>query len=222
MEEAIAFGVVFLIIYILMYIFMIAFSIAQYMLQSLGIYTIAKRRGIDKPWLAWIPYASVWTLGCISDQYRYVKKGQVKSKRKLLIGLSIGMLGCVILFFVLYFSSFITLFINMSNASSDSQAVSSFFGAMGGMLLSYVPMIVVGIVYSVFYYIALYDLYESCNPEHSALFLVLSILASVAMPFLIFFNRKKDLGMPPRREPVQAIPPQPGWTSPQPGPNPHA
>ena len=64
-------------------------SIAMYVLSSLGLYTIARNRGISKPWLAWIPVVNLWTLGAISDQFQYVARGQVHSKRKALLALSI-------------------------------------------------------------------------------------------------------------------------------------
>ena len=38
-------------------------GIATYVLSALGLYTIAKRRGLNHPWLAWIPVASAWTVG---------------------------------------------------------------------------------------------------------------------------------------------------------------
>ena len=57
-------------------------------------------------------------------------------------------------------------------------------------------------------FMALYDLYRSCDPENSVLFLVFSILFSVTMPFFIFACRKKDLGMPPRKQPAQPVIPQ--------------
>ena len=56
-------------------------------------YAVAQRRGIEKPWLAWVPVGNAWLMGCISDQYRYVKLGQVKNKRKLLMWLEIGVLA---------------------------------------------------------------------------------------------------------------------------------
>ena len=62
-----------------------------YILQAWALYTIAQRRGINKPWLAWIPVVNVWILGSISDQYQYVVKKQVKNKRKVLLGLNIAM-----------------------------------------------------------------------------------------------------------------------------------
>ena len=43
-------------------------GIGAYVLWSLGVYTIAKRRGIRKPWLSWIPVGNLWILGSISDQ----------------------------------------------------------------------------------------------------------------------------------------------------------
>ena len=98
MEEL---GIAITIIDLISSFFSFALSIATYVLTSWGFYTIAQRRGIDKPWLAWIPVANVWILGCISDQYRYVAKGENKSKRKVLIGLSIASAVCAIVFFVL-------------------------------------------------------------------------------------------------------------------------
>ena len=64
-------------------------SLAAYVFSSLAIYTIAQRRGIRHAWMAWIPMLNVWILGSISDQYRYVVKGQIKSKRKVLLALNI-------------------------------------------------------------------------------------------------------------------------------------
>ena len=65
-------------------------SVAAYVLTSLSLYTIAARRQIANPWLSWIPVVRIWVLGSLSDQYRYVVKGQYKSKRKILIGLKIA------------------------------------------------------------------------------------------------------------------------------------
>ena len=60
-------------------------AIASYVLTALALYTIARRRGLRNPWLAWIPVANSWLLGSLSDQYRYVVKGEHKSKRIILL-----------------------------------------------------------------------------------------------------------------------------------------
>ena len=200
-------------------------SVATYVLTALGLYTIAKRRGIEKPWLVWIPVVNVWTLGCISDQYRYVVKGENKSKRKVLLGLEIAMAVCMIVFMVLMVISVVDIVGMTMGSSMDEQAMlMSVLGSLGGAFLMFIPIFGISIAYTIIYYMVLYDVYTSCDPNNNVTFLVLSILFSITMPFFIFFNRKKDLGMPPRRpEPMQYMPQQgayqqaqPNWQQPQP------
>ena len=195
--------------------FSFAISVTTYVLTAWGLYTIAQRRGIEKPWLAWIPVANAWTLGCISDQYRYVVKGENKSKRKVLIGLSIASVVCTIVFFVLMIIGMVDV-IRMGDLGSAA-AASAALGSMGGALLMLIPIAGISIAYTVIYYIALYDVYTSCDPKNSVVYLILSIFISVTAPFFLFFNRKKDFGMPPRRpDPMQYMPPQQNWQQPQP------
>ena len=208
MEE---FGVFFLI-YLVTMLLTFGFSIAMYVLQALGMYRIANRRGIPNPWLAWIPVAQMWTLGSISDQYQYVAKGKVKNRRKILLGLQIAMAVCGILIVVmaiLFTASAVQteltemsvnmdmgLNIEVSNADIDMGGV----GAVIGMVVVYLAMFAIAIVMMVFTYIACYDLFASCHPDNAAMFLVLSIFFNVTLPFFIFAVRNKDLGMPPRRQ----------------------
>jgi len=63
-------------------------------------------------------------------------------------------------------------------------------------------------------YIAMYDLYTSCNPQNNVLFLVLSIFFTVTEPFFLFFIRNKDEGMPPRRQ-LRYIPQEPRYEPPR-------
>ena len=83
------FGVMILI-YIVFCMAMIAAGITMYVLHSLGIYTIAKKRGIATPFLAWIPVANIWILGSIADQYDEAVKGVKKKSRILLLVLEIA------------------------------------------------------------------------------------------------------------------------------------
>ena len=61
------------------------------------------------------------------------------------------------------------------------------------------PLAAVTIALCVIRYMALYDVYRSLDPGNAVLYLVLSILFSPTEPFFLFFNREKDLGMPPRK-----------------------
>lgn len=187
---------------------MLTLGIAGYFLRSIGLHSIAKRRGINNPWLAWIPVAWVWILGSISDQFRYVTKAQVKNKRKTL--LILNMVAAVLALVMLVFAviSFVDIF-NLMVTGMEDQMMSVILAIMLKLLAISGLLLIVSIVHSVVYYIAMYDLYCSTNPNNSVLFLVLGIFIRIAEPFFVFFNRKKDGGMPPRcnvpQEPVAYV-----------------
>lgn len=191
-EIGAAFGMLMGVILVI-YIVMMAICIGFYVLQSLGIYTIAKRRGIRKPWLAWIPVGDVWIIGSISDQYQYVKQGKVTNRRKVILILYVVILAASFLSIVGAVAAIVNAV--MSNGGEAALGV-------GGSLLSSLLMTGVAIAAMVMEYIALYDVFRSCDPDNSVAFLVLSIFIPVTMPFFLFFNRKKDKGMPPRKKPA--------------------
>lgn len=191
---------VFFAIYMVMIFFSFAFSVASYILTSLGTYTIAERRGIRYPWLTWLPFGNLWILGSISDQYQYIVKGKIKNRRKVMLGLSIGVVAAYIIF----------LFATVTGIILSENAV--YFGSEAAMLVLVVVcmlvMVVTGIILIVYQYISLHDLYRSCHPGNAALYTVLSILITVTMPFFVFFSRKKDLGMPPRKKASAPVQPE--------------
>ena len=51
-------------------LFFLAAVLVLYIFQSCSLYSIAKRRGISNPGLAWVPVAVVWLLGSVSVQYQ--------------------------------------------------------------------------------------------------------------------------------------------------------
>ncbi len=186
-------------------------GIAAYVLTALALYTIAKRRGLNHPWLAWIPVANAWILGSLSDQYRYVVRGENKSKRKVLLTLSI-------LTSVLSTAMIVSVFVAVGKAMfgviggmGEEALLEAILGPLVGVVGLCLPMVGIAIAYVVVYYMALYDLYKSLDPSNCVLFLVLSIVFRVTEPFFLFFNRNKDQGMPPRRQNPTYIPPEQTW-----------
>ncbi len=181
-------------------------GIASYVLTALALYVIARRRGLNKPWLAWIPVVNCWILGSLSDQYHYVVKGEDKCKRKVLlilnlinaaIGLMITILGTVLL---------VQIISGAAHGAGSAAMMEMVMGPLVGMMGLCLPLVGVAIAILIIRYMALYDLYKSMDPSNCVLFLVLSILVSVTEPFFLFFNRDKDLGMPPRRDTCADIP----------------
>ena len=92
------------------------------------------------------------------------------------------------------------------SVSEDTMIASRFGGIMGMMGLA-VLVIPVGIAVMVFQFMALYDIYMSCDPENAVLLLVLSIVIRITQPFFLFCSRNREKGMPPRRPQPEFIPP---------------
>lgn len=197
-------GVFVALVMLLIYVIAAAVSVVQYVLQSLGTYTLAKRRGIRHPWLAWLPVGINWIWGSLADQYQYVAKGRIKNRRKVLLVLNILIivLGAVIL--GMYINLITQMIYNM-DAMSDQQIL----GKLVGILALAVALYVLSVVSVIIMYIVLHNIYVSCSPDNAVLYLVLSIVFSFLMPVFVFVCRKKDAGMPPRKtpepEPVQPV-----------------
>ena len=185
-------------------------GIATYVLTSLGLYALATRRGIKNAWLSWVPVINCWIIGSLSDQYRYVVKGEVKNKRKTLLALNIITWIISIAIAV----AAIVVAVNAAGAvmkgAAEEALLDLILGPVFIILGLCLPLFGVGIANVVIHYIAMYDIYTSCVPQNNVLFLVLSILFSVTEPFFLFFSRNKDEGMPPRKqEPVYEAPQEP-------------
>lgn len=169
------------------------FGIAAYILSAMAIYTVSCRRGLNRPWLAWIPVVNCWQLGSLSDQYQYVVKGQNKSKRKWLVILNILKAAMLLMLVILGAVTAGSLFVNHP---------SEVMGLVVALLGLALPLCAVTVALCVIRYMALYDVYRSMDPNNAVLYLILSILFSPTEPFFLFFNREKELGMPPRKQPV--------------------
>lgn len=184
-------------------------GIAAYVLTALALYTIAKRRGIQNPWLSWIPVVNCWIVGSLSDQYRYVVKGEVKNKRKILLTLNIinAVIGLVLVILAVVTAvKTATSMIGISvvtGGGMNPDMLGTILSALAGVLALCLPMIGITIAIKVIHFMAMYDIYTSCTPKNNVIFLVLSILFSITEPFFLFFTREKDEGMPPRKETVQ-------------------
>jgi hypothetical protein len=176
-------------------------GVAGYVLLALGLFTIAKRRKLQNAWMAWVPVLNLWLLGCISDQYRYVTRGQTRNIRTVLLLLGIAE---VILNAVLFVLALFGLGGFLQNLISAYDLMPASW-----KLLKYAAL---GLLFSCFCKslrlvrcFALHDIYSSCLPKRKTLFTVLSILgyvtgADVVPALLVFLCRNKEEGMPPRIE----------------------
>lgn len=161
-------------------------AVITYIFSSLGFYTLAKRRGIRAPGLAWIPIGGVrWILGSLADQYASLTGSKLRCSRHILLWGELVLTAAAI--------PLLVFAIQLLTATLAGQDVTMQLMQLNGVqtLLN-----LASIALSVMFYIALYKVYKSCDPKHAVLFLVLSIIFNITLPFFVFACRNKDLGMP--------------------------
>ncbi len=214
-EEGMAFLGVFLALYVIIIAIALAASLTTYILNSIGLMTIAKNRGIKNPWMAWIPFASSYLFGVVSDDINRYKGKQTKHS-KILLGLEIASIVCIFVGYLFCFGLVVTGIMAESNGAAPSPAILGVLGGCLVILLTIVP----AIIYTVFYYIALYNILQTYAPNYAILVLLLSLLvfAPLASIYLFVIRNKQPISpmpaygyYPPTQTPVEGYgyPPQP-------------
>ena len=165
--------------------------------MSAGYYAVAKRRGIGKAWLSWIPIGQFWILGSISDQYQLEINYRTRNKRKMLLYLQVVLVVLLVLMLIVAAT---TVLAAIGTAENQSQFPFIDFmkpvrDGLRDMLWLYYVILAISLAVLIIHYFALFDLYRSCCPDHSVLFLMLSMFIPVVTSFLVFGVRKKDQGM---------------------------
>ena len=184
----------------IVYLLAMAFSIVSYVLNAVGMYRIAKRRGIHHAWLSWIPVGNSWLLGSISDHYQYVAKKKITGRRKALLVMNIilAVMGSVVVAGAALIFSF---------TAGPEDLMGSGILLMGLLVIAYLVLFGLSIAVLVVSYIAYYDLFQSSKPNYAVLFLILGIVFNVTLPFFVFACGNSDKGMPERRprQPVEQL-----------------
>lgn len=158
----------------------------SYVFLAMGLYDIGRRRGISSPWLAWVPVANNWLLGCVSDQYRYVNRGISSQRRTLLVALPVVETVLVI---VAFFQGAFEMLLSAEGA-----------GALNGTGTAILTMLlVVQVAHFVLKQLAYYDVHRSCDPANAKQLLVLGMFIPCFRSVTVYLGRGKELGMPPRR-----------------------
>ena len=170
--------------------FFLIIMIICYVFYSLGLYTIAKRRNLRYPGLAWVPLVSNYVLGSVSDQYDLSYTGKYTKMRLVLLWFSIVLLAV-----------FIILVIALISLLASLPYIFSGFSPMNMAQFMYLPFLYMillpaAMVVAIIQYIAIYNVYRSCSPDYALMMLVFSIIFPIIIPFVFFAIRKNDKGMP--------------------------
>lgn len=179
-----------LLVYGIIFAFAGIIGIVCYIFQSLGLYKMAKALEFSSPWMAWVPLLNTYTLGKIGS--KYVKNDGRPSAKfgGWLLGLEIamvvvviGMIGSII--------SMIPAAIAMEELGMEGPST-AFMGGFASFILTYLAMIGIAIAFSIVNYIALWRVYSIFDNSNATVFLVLSIIFGITMPFFLFAMRNNE------------------------------
>lgn len=179
-------------------VFAIAFGLGAiigivfYILNGIAFYAIAKNRGYNRPWLAWIPFAKEYLKGAIADDISYRTGKSTQFRVWILVGIIVAKLGSIITtaiqlpeLFAMLGAMDLGLYNNGVNLLTPRLSSAAFFSLLS-LLIS-----AISIAYSVLHYIVMYRIYKDYVPQNAVMYLVLSIIFNVTEPFFALSIRNK-------------------------------
>ena len=173
----VAYGILSLLLLSSLFIF-----IVLYIFESIALYTIAKNRGIKNAFLSFIPVAEYYILGKVYDDISATMNKKTGYAARMVVLASFSLASAV----------FACVFFGMSVVMGYAGGISVPF------LILAIPFVLVQIGCTValliFTLISLYAVYKEYVPSNAVLFLVLSVIIPVTMPFLLFSIRNKKSG----------------------------
>ena len=169
-------------------------SILFYIINSLSYQTISRNRGYNKPWIAWIPFASDYLKGAIADDISRKKNKYTRYRIAMLVfglivALTIISFGILLIYIVLSAQQQNGLDLYNNSNSADSATNSPLV-----LIIQLMPFILISlasIVYTIIMYIVLYKTFKDYVPSNAVLFLLLSIFIPATYPFLLLSIKNK-------------------------------
>lgn len=186
---AIGVGIALMLIYLLLF----AVLIVSYVLQSLSLHTLARRRGIANPWLAWLPYANYWIIGSLARDYD--KQNSIKRRwDKTLLTLSIVFFASYFLIYIAIIVIAVMLAMQVDNGVIHSEDASVTIILTFFLLL--MPIMIIATALQIITYICFFKIFESTVPDKALKYFLLSLLLPLAQPICLFLCRNKGYEHP--------------------------
>ena len=176
-------NIVFVLIFVIYALIAGGIGIAIYVLRSLGLYKLAKNRGIDNAWLAWLPVGDAYIMGYLSEASPFVQR---KFPKMHIIFTSV-MGG----YFLITIISSLGMFL-----SSVPLGPSGFnlFGGYGYISLVLVFIYLIAIFVMVLLYFVLYHIYKTYDPQNAVLYTVLSVFGLSFIFLFVIRNKQPQTG----------------------------
>lgn len=191
-DETVSF---FLAIFIGTFTISLLIGLALYLLESIGVYKMAKSAEIKNPWLAFIPVANDWVFGTLAEKYK--KKNGTKSAR---FGIILPVLEGIVLIETIALTIFTVISIKeitgyaLDAVNTSSEMAPEQFMSLIPVIILYFALMAVAFAYAVVFFIALWRVYSSFDKSNATLYIVLSVIFTISVPIILFIirNRKPE------------------------------
>lgn len=191
-DETVSF---FLAIFIGTFTISLLIGLALYLLESIGVYKMAKSAEIKNPWLAFIPVASDWVFGTLAEKYK--KKNGTKSAR---FGIILPVLEGIVLIEAIALTIFTVISVKeitgyaLDAVNTSAEMAPEQFMSLIPVIILYFALMAVAISYAVVFFIALWRVYSSFDKSNATLYIVLSVIFTISVPIILFIirNRKPE------------------------------
>lgn len=185
---------VFAGIMIVYFAFLGIILLAMYLLEAVGLYGMAQRSGISRPWRGFVPFANTFLFGKIAEKYR-----RRDGKRSAKFSVLLLVFEVLTLIFSITTMAFVISMISvLATSYNDSELNASIVVPMIAMLACCFVLIGVLIAYVVIYYVALWRIFTAFDYNNATVYFVLSILFSFLGPIFLFVLRNKQPVFDPR------------------------
>lgn len=186
---------------ILIYLLIIGIGIADYIVTSLGVYRLASRRQIQRPWWAWIPVVNDLLLGRITEDCD-ARNGRKRKWSTVMLVLSLIYVGGGLLFLVAYFCVMLVAMTQamIMNGDPTGAIVVVFFVIM----IAAVIWGLAAAAYTACRYVCIYKVFESIAPEKTLKYFLLALLVPFAYGILLMKCCRKGYVEPMEEQPIDA------------------
>lgn len=188
-------AIIILIIWLSVILLFGATQIVSYVLRSLSLYTIAKRRGVSGAGWAWTPIIGVdWLIGKLADQYDLKRTGNNRKFSKVLLILTSILYGVILLTYLILVVVMFTFAIRESvgtGSVSETPEFAALLIVYAIFFLALLALYATGILEI----IAFYKVYDSCAPKKAILLTFLSVMfGNLAYAICLTAVRNRDDG----------------------------
>lgn len=191
-DETVSF---FLAIFIGTFTISLLIGLALYLLESIGVYKMAKSAEIKNPWLSFVPVGRNWVFGTLAEKYK--KKNGTKSAR---FGIILPVLEGIVLIEAIALTIFTVISIKeitgyaLDAVNTSSEMAPEQFMSLISVIILYFALMAVAIAYAVVFFIALWRVYSSFDKPNATLYIVLSVVFTISVPIILFIirNRKPE------------------------------